>query len=65
MSDKFDEYYDNREANEDSKSDAYVALVIIVVGVIAAYFGYLRNNNLIHSEIFLHPELPCNQSQLK
>ena len=36
MSDKFDEYYDDREANEDSKSDAYVALVIIVVGVIAA-----------------------------
>jgi len=38
MSDKFDEYYDNREANGDSKSDAYVALVIIVVGVIAALF---------------------------
>jgi hypothetical protein len=35
MSDKFDEYYDNHVANEDSKSDAYVAFVIIVVGVIA------------------------------
>ena len=38
MSDKYDEYFDTKEANEDSKSDARVALIIIIVFVISLVF---------------------------
>tara|TARA_B110000014_G_C19677049_1_gene355265 strand:+ start:402 stop:533 length:132 start_codon:yes stop_codon:yes gene_type:complete len=38
MSDKYDEYFDSKEANEDSKSDARVALIIIIVFVIGLVF---------------------------
>ena len=38
MSDKYDQYFDSKEANEDSKSDARVALIIIIVFVIGVVF---------------------------
>ena len=36
--DDIDTFYDDVEANEDSKSDARVSLIIIVVCVVAALF---------------------------
>ena len=33
MVDKYDEYFESQEANDDSKSDARVALILIVVFV--------------------------------
>ena len=36
--DDIDNFYEDVEANEDSKSDARVALVIIIVAVIASIF---------------------------
>ncbi|MDA0755482.1 hypothetical protein N9Z34_00425 [Gammaproteobacteria bacterium] len=33
--DEFEKYYESQEANEDSKSDAYVILVLVIVSVIA------------------------------
>ena len=35
MSDKYDEYFDSQEANEDSKSDTKVILFLVIVVVIA------------------------------
>ena len=36
--DKLAEYYESDEANEDSRSDAWVAFIIIVVFVVTAVF---------------------------
>jgi len=36
--DDFEKYYESKEANEDSKSDARVALIIIIVFVIGVVF---------------------------
>ena len=38
MSDDMKDFYDNEDANEDSKSDAKVILFLIIVIVIAATF---------------------------
>ena len=38
MSDDFEKYYENKEANEDSKSAAKVITFLIIVLVIAATF---------------------------
>jgi hypothetical protein len=38
MSDKNNEYFDSSEANEDSKTDAIVALIVVMAAVIAAVF---------------------------
>jgi hypothetical protein len=38
MSDDFEKYYENKGANEDSKSDAKVITFLITVLVIAATF---------------------------
>jgi len=38
MSDKLNEYFENQESNDDSKSDALVALIIIIVAVAGAVF---------------------------
>ena len=38
MKDAYDEYYDAKEANQDSKSDAKVVLFLIIVEVIAATY---------------------------
>ena len=38
MSDDFEEFYENKESNEDSKSDARVALVLVICFVAAALF---------------------------
>ena len=38
MSDDFEKYYENKEANEDSKSDARVITILITELVIAATF---------------------------
>ena len=38
MSDKFDEYFESQEANEDSKSDSIVALILISVFVVGMVF---------------------------
>ena len=38
MSDDLEKYYENKEANEDSKSDARVITILITVLVIAATF---------------------------
>ncbi len=38
MRDDIDTFYDDVETNEDSKSDARVSLIIIVVAVIAALY---------------------------
>jgi len=38
MADKYDEYFESKEANEDSKSDSRVALILIAVFVIAMVF---------------------------
>ncbi len=38
MKDDIDTFYDDVEANEDSKSDAKVAFIIIVVAVITALY---------------------------
>ena len=35
MSDKYDEYFDSKEANEDSKSDTRVILFLVTVVVVA------------------------------
>jgi hypothetical protein len=38
MSDHLKEYFESQEANEDSSSDAKVALLIVVVAVMGAVF---------------------------
>ena len=38
MSDHLKEYFESQEANEDSTSDAKVALLIVVVAVMGAVF---------------------------
>ena len=38
MSDHLKEYFESQEGNEDSSSDAKVALVIIIVAVMGAVF---------------------------
>lgn len=38
MSDHLKEYFESQEANEDSSSDAKVALVIVIVAVMGAIF---------------------------
>ena len=38
MSEDFEKFYENKESNEDSKSDARVALVLVICFVAAALF---------------------------
>ena len=38
MSDEFEKFYKDKESNEDSKSDARVALVLVICFVAAALF---------------------------
>ena len=38
MSEKYDEYFESKEANEDSKSDSIVALILITVFVVGMVF---------------------------
>ena len=38
MPEKYDEYFESQEANEDSKSDSRVALILIIVFVIGMVF---------------------------
>ncbi len=38
MNDDFEKYYENKEADEDSKSDARVITILITVLVVAATF---------------------------
>ena len=38
MSDEFEKFYEDKESNEDSKSDARVALVLVICFVAAALF---------------------------
>ena len=38
MSDKYDEYFESQEANEDSKSDSRVAITLIAVFVVGMVF---------------------------
>ena len=38
MNDDFEKYYANKEANDDSKSDARVITILITVLVVAATF---------------------------
>ncbi|MDC1124004.1 hypothetical protein OAT15_03020 [Gammaproteobacteria bacterium] len=38
MNDDFKKYYENKEANDDSKSDARVITILITVLVVAATF---------------------------
>ena len=38
MSDDLEKFYENKESNEDSKSDARVALVLVICFVAAALF---------------------------
>ena len=38
MKDDYDEYFESKEANQDSKSDARVVLFLIIVAVIAATY---------------------------
>ena len=38
MSDEFEKFYEDNESNEDSKSDARVALVLVICFVAAALF---------------------------
>ena len=38
MSDDFEKFYEDKESNEDSKSDTRVALVLVICFVAAALF---------------------------
>ena len=38
MSDDFEEFYEDKESNEDSRSDDRVALVLVICFVAAALF---------------------------
>ena len=38
MSDDFEKFYENKESNEDSKSDARVALILVICFVAGALF---------------------------
>tara|TARA_B100001057_G_scaffold489781_1_gene576756 strand:- start:149 stop:280 length:132 start_codon:yes stop_codon:yes gene_type:complete len=38
MSDEFEEFYEDKESNEDSKSDSRVALLLVICFVAAALF---------------------------
>ncbi len=38
MSDEFEKFYEDKESNEDSKSDARVALVLVICFVAADLF---------------------------
>ena len=38
MSDKYDEYFESQEANDDSKSDSRVALILMAVFVVGMVF---------------------------
>ena len=38
MSDDFEKFYEDKESNEDSKSDTMVALVLVICFVVAALF---------------------------
>ena len=40
MADKYDEYFESQEANDDSKSDARVALVLIAAFVAGMIFFF-------------------------
>ena len=42
MSDEFEKFYEDKESNEDSKSDARVALVLVICFVAAALFWVSR-----------------------
>ena len=46
MSDKYDEYFESQEANEDSKSDSRVALILIAVFVIGMVFWAVSYTHL-------------------
>ena len=60
MSDKYDEYFDSREANEDSKSDSRVALILIAVFVVGMVFWVSVSNysdrNFSASKAAIHPK---------
>ena len=38
MTDEFEKFYEDKESNEDSKSDTRVALVLVICFVVAALF---------------------------
>ena len=38
MADKYDEYFESKEAKEDSKADSRVALILIAVFVVGMVF---------------------------
>jgi len=38
MADKYDEFFESKEANEDSKSDSRVALILIAVFVVGMVY---------------------------
>ena len=38
MSDDFEKFYEDKESNEDSRSDARVALILVICFVAAALF---------------------------
>ena len=38
MSDEFEKFYEDKEANEDSKSDTRVAFIVLICLVSAAHF---------------------------
>ena len=64
MSDKYDEYFDSKEANEDSKSDSRVALILIAVFVVG--YGFLGFRSVTTQiKISQHLKQPYNQSQPK
>ena len=62
MVDKYDEYFESQEANDDSKSDARVALILIAVFVAGMTFLDLWTV-IIQTKTFLHQVQPCNQNQ--
>ena len=63
--DKLAEYYESAEANQDSRSDAWVAFIIIVVFVVTAVFFLCFVSVAILTRTFQHQALPYNQNLLR
>ena len=61
--DKLAEYYESAEANQDSRSDAWVAFIIIVVFVVTAVFWFRVSS--YSDKNFSASSAPYNQNLLR
>ena len=64
MSDDFEKFYEDKESNEDSRSDARVALILVICFVAEALF-WVSGQYFTQIETSQHLKLPYIQSLQK